>query len=185
MRTHEAGGLISTMTIDTTPFGAYLDWLAPQIKIPERPGSYSDLIRLLGTKEFVWLIPHDDNRIGDGLDVRRDFYAETGVEGDLGPCSVLEILVALSRRLSFIADGPESGWAWQLLCNLELDKYKDPIGPRQAVTVETILETLIWRTYSEDGQGGFFPLAWPDEDQRYVELWYQMEFYVSEIHPDH
>jgi hypothetical protein len=172
------------MTTDTSPFEAYLGWLEPQVGVDQRPGSYSDLILLLGTKEFVWLVPHDDNRIGDGLDVRREFYDETGLTGDLGPCSVLEVLVALSRRLAFVADGPEDGWAWQLLCNLELDKFKDPIGPRQRVKVDVILEALVWRTYSSDGQGGLFPLAWPEEDQRDVELWYQMEFYVSEIHPD-
>jgi hypothetical protein len=173
------------MTIDTSPFEAYLRWFPQMVGGAGRPGSYSDLIRLLGTKEFVWLVPHDDNRIGDGLAVRQEVQELSETEGDLGPCSILEILVALSRRLSFIADGPESGWAWQLLCNLELDKYKDPIGPRQKVKVDEILEILVWRTYSYDGYGGFFPLAWPDEDQRYIELWYQMEFYVSEIHPDH
>jgi hypothetical protein len=124
------------MTIDTTPFGAYLDWLAPQVGVAERTGSYSDLILLLGLKEFVWLIPHDDNRIGDGLDIRQEFYSETGVEGDLGPCTVLEVLVALSRRLSFIADGPKEGWAWQLICNLELDKFKDPIGTRREAMID-------------------------------------------------
>ncbi len=173
------------MTTDASPFETYLDWLTPQVGVSERPGSYSDLIQLLGTKEFVWLVPHDDNRIRDGLDVRKEVQELTGMKTNLGPCSVLEVLVALSRRLSFVADGPEPGWAWQLLCNLELDKYTDPIGPRQRVQVDEILEALVWRTYSEDGVGGFFPLAWPDEDQRYIELWYQMEFYVSEIHPDH
>lgn len=144
------------------------------------------MMMLLGRKEFVWLVPHDDNRIGDGLDVRREFCEDSGAKEEaLGPCSVLEVLVALSRRLSFVADGPAPGWAWDLLCNLDLDKYTDPIGPRQKVKVDAILEALVWRTYAPDGVGGFFPLAWPDEDQRYIELWYQMEFYVSEIHPDH
>lgn len=155
------------------------------VGVAERTGSYSDLIRLLGTKEFVWLVPHDDNRIGDGLDVRRGVQELSGVEGDLGPCSVLEVLIGISRRLSFVADGPESRWAWELLCNLELDKFKDPIGTRRKAMIDEILEALVWRTYSSDGQGGFFPLAWPEQDQRTVELWYQMEYYVSEIHPDH
>jgi hypothetical protein len=172
-------------TIDGSLFEVYLGWLEPQVGVDQQSRSYSDLIQLLGTKEFLWLIPHDDNRIVDGLEVRQEFYEETGLIGELGPCSVLEVLVALSRRLAFVADGSESGWAWQLICNLELDKYKNPIGPRQAISVDTTLEILVWRTYSEDGQGGFFPLAWPEQDQRDVELWYQMSFYADEIHPEY
>lgn len=173
------------MTIDSSPLGTYLSWLEPMAGVDQGPGSYSDLMMLLAKKEFVWLVPHDDNRIGDGLAVRKEIQELIGMNTNLGPCSVLEVLVGLSRRLSFVADGPESGWAWQLICNLELNKFKDPIGVRRKAMVDEILEALVWRTYSSDGQGGFFPLAWPDEDQRYIELWYQMEFYVSEIHPDH
>lgn len=175
----------STMTTKPSPFEVYLGWLEPQVGVDRQPRSYSDLVRLLGNKEFVWLVPHDNNRIADGLDVRREFAEETGVIGDLGPCSVLDILVVLSRRLAFIAGGAPPGWAWQLLCNLELHKSADPIGPRKSMRVNEILEVLVWRTYSKDGQGGFFPLAWPDQDQREVELWYQMEYYADEIHPEY
>jgi hypothetical protein len=51
--------------------------------------------------------------------------------------------------------------------------------------VEDILDTCIWRTYQPDGQGGFFPLAWPEEDQTKVELWYQIAAYIDELHPEH
>ena len=84
-----------------------------------------------------------------------------------------------------MAGGESSGWAWQLIVNLELDKMSDMISRRKAVEVDEILETLIWRNYAPDGQGGFFPLAWPEEDQKKVELWYQMAFYVNEIHPEY
>jgi hypothetical protein len=174
-----------TISTDAYPFEVYLLWLEPQLGVDQQPRRYSNLIRLLGTKPFVWLVPHDNNRIEDGLDIRREFYAKTSIKGDLGPCSVLEVLVALSRSLSFIADGSASGWAWQLLCNLNLDKVPDPIGPKKARTTDEILEALVWRTYSKDGQGGFFPLAWPEQDQRDVELWYQMQYYADEIHPEY
>jgi hypothetical protein len=173
------------MTTDGSLFEVYLGWLESQVGVDQQSRSYSDLIKLLGSKEFVWLVPHDNNRMADGLDVRQEFYNETRLTGDLGPVSVLEILVALSRRLAFIAGGAAPGWAWQLLCNLELNKSADPIGPRKGARVDEILETLIWRTYSSDGQGGFFPLAWPEHDQRDVELWYQMEYYADEIHPEY
>lgn len=175
----------SMMTTDGSLFEVYLGWLESQVGVDQQPRSYSDLIKLLGSKEFIWLIPHDNNRIADGLDVRWGFYEETNLNEEFGYVSVLEILVALSRRLSFIAGGDAPGWAWQLLCNLELNKSADPIGPKKSMRVDEILETLVWRTYSKDGQGGFFPLAWPEQDQRDVELWYQMEYYADEIHPEY
>lgn len=162
---------------------AYLGWLALQVR-QDNGRSYDQLLRIMLEKEFVWHVPNDDNRIADGLDVRREFTGETGLRVE-GPCSVLEVLIGLSRHLEFMAEGDAAGWAWQLLCNLELHKLSDPVGPRKAIRADEILETLIWRTYSPDGVGGFFPLAWPDEDQRKVEIWYQMAFYVDEIHPEY
>jgi hypothetical protein len=32
--------------------------------------------------------------------------------------------------------------------------------------------------------GGLFPLAWTDDDQTQIELWYQMAEYIEEIHPE-
>lgn len=160
---------------------AYLGWLGTQIRSSR---DYLHLLRIMLDKEFVWLVPNDDNRIGDGLEVRKEFTRETGVIYE-GPCSVLEVLVGLSRRLEFMAGGEAAGWAYQLLENLELHKLYGSLGPRKIIKADEALETLVWRTYSPDGTGGFFPLAWPNEDQTKVEIWYQMAAYVEEIHPEY
>lgn len=165
------------------PVGVYLGWLASQVR-QDNGKSYDQLLAIMLEKEFVWFVPNDDNRIADGLDVRRQFTEETGLRVE-GACGVLEVLIGISRRLEFMAEGDAAGWAWQLLCNLELHKLSDPVGRRKAIRAEEILEALVWRTYSPDGTGGFFPLAWPEEDQRKVEIWYQMAFYVDEIHPEY
>jgi hypothetical protein len=47
--------------------------------------------------------------------------------------------------------------------------------------MEEIFERLIWRNYAPNGEGGFFPLENPREDQTQVELWYQMNSYVNEM----
>lgn len=169
----------------------YFRWLGTQIRTehgnPE--ADYWDLLNLMFAKEFVWLIPHDDNRAVDGLDLRSEYCYSQGLElnalTNLGPVTFLEVLIGLSRRLSFAAGGNAQGWAWQLMNNLELHKMPDPLSRRKAKQVEDILETCIWRTYTPDGQGGFFPLAWSDEDQTKVELWYQMAAYIDELHPEH
>jgi hypothetical protein len=147
------------------------------------------LLQIMFNKEFIWTVPHDDNRVVDGLDLRAEFcyarHIRPDALKDLGPASFLEVLVGLSRRLSFAAGGQARGWAKQLMVNLELHRMPDPLSKRKAKQAEDILDTCMRRTYTPDGQGGFFPLAWPDEDQREVELWYQMAAYINELHPEH
>jgi hypothetical protein len=162
----------------------YFRWLTDRVQEDGHPRkTYGNLFRMLYDTEFVWIIPNDDNRVMDGLDLRVEFFHSRVALRK--PCSVLEVLVALSRRLAWLAGGSAEGWAWQLLCNLELHKFRDPISQRKTQQVDEILYALIWRTYYPDGTGGFFPLTWPKEDQTKVEIWYQMHAYVKEIRPDY
>ena len=159
----------------------YLNWLGGQVH-PNNGKSYEDLYALLHAKEFVWLIPNDDNRIADGFDVRHEylFRFKKRVVLSYG-CSVLEVIVGVSRRLAFICGGDAADWAWSLIENLNLHKMSGHIGPIRAGRIDDILETFIWRTYNPDGSGGMFPLAWPTKDQRKVEIWYQMAAYINEF----
>lgn len=169
----------------------YLRWLEPQIReqSQSRSKTYWDLLNLMFQREFEVRIDHDDNRAVDGLDLRIEFCHLARIRINsldfLGPCSFLEALVGISRRLSFAAGGSAPGWAWILLDNLELRKYSDPLSRRRAQQVIGIMDTVINRTYQPDGYGGFFPLQDPDEDQTRVEIWYQMAAYFAEIHPEH
>lgn len=167
----------------------YLRWLAPQIRDEQQQGrEYWDLLSIMFEKEFDWFVPHDDNRLVDGTDLRVTFCYSQHIRGDalrhLGPCSFLEVLISLSQRLAFAAGGTAQGWAWQLLINLELDGMSDPLTRRKIRRVDHILNTVIQRTYDPDGYGGFFPLTQPDEDQTQKELWHQMAAYINEIHPE-
>lgn len=169
---------------------AYFHWLVEQVR--EQGGhpdkTYWDVLRIMHEKEFLWLVPNDDNRLVDGLDLRNEFIEErrTMFSTDkFGPCSCLEVMIALSRRLAWVAGEAAEGWAWQLLCNLDLHKMPDPLSRRKANRTDDILQRMIWRTYSPDGMGGFFPLAWPEYDQTKMEIWYQMHAYAQEIHPEY
>lgn len=155
----------------------YRRWLDRQIT-PERTRDYTELFDALFAKEFVWLIPNDDNRREDGLDVRAEYFHGRG-KLDY-PCSILEVIVGLSRHLAFNAGGDPRRWAWTLISNLELNQVSGHIGRIRAERVEEILHNLVWRTYRRDGRGGFFPLVHTDLDQRTVELWYQMHAYMDE-----
>ena len=172
---------------------AYLEWLEPQLRDENNGKSYSDLIILMFQTEFplevARAVPNDDNRLADGMELRSEFSREFRVKYEdllaMGPASFLEVLIGLSRRLEFAAGGSAPGWAWQLVCNLELHRMSNPLSEAKQRHVRDILETVIHRKYRPDGQGGFFPLAFPDEDQTRIEIWYQLHAFLEELHPEH
>lgn len=170
--------------------GDYLRWLESQLRDEStRPSkSYWDLVNVMFERQFEWSVPHDDNRLADGLDLRAEYAHDFGVSRDdmmaLGPCSFLEVLLGLSRKLAFTAGGKAPGWAWTLLENLGLSRMSDPFTRAKHNRTQEIMDTAIYRRYSPDGQGGFFPLAYSDDDQTTIELWYQMNAFVEELHPE-
>jgi len=165
----------------------YLVWLVSQFSNPTSRNldrRYLDLSRKLYRTEFVWFVPNDDSRLNDGRDLRREFMLDAGIINydqewmDLG-CSFLELMVALSRRLSFQIDGKPNRCFLLLLENIGLADFTDA-HPFDEDEIEEITDRVIYRTYSYDGSGGFFPLKNAREDQRKVELWYQMSAYIIE-----
>lgn len=166
---------------------AYLRWLyrqVAQVRLRNPSRTYWSLLRQLYTTEFVWFIPNDDNRVMDGRELRYEFIEEEGITYvndewlDLG-CSMLEMLIALSRRLSFDAEGQPRAWFWHLLKNIELDHLTDE-QPYSEKEVDDVLETVIWRNYQANGHGGLFPLKNAKRDQTKVEIWYQLAAYLQQ-----
>lgn len=161
---------------------AYFNWLKRQIRIPNRRTSgltYNELFHILHEREFQWTVPNDDNREKDALELRVEFFGEAGHEFRRG-ISILEIMIGLSRRLAFMTDGDARNWAWQLIVNLGFDWMPDPLTTRKQNKIIDALDALIWRQYQRNGMGGFFPLAYPVEDQTKVEIWYQMHAFLNE-----
>lgn len=175
----------------------YLRWLEHELTSesnkPDR--SYFELVHVmfdhefLWSEEFPWAVQMDDNRLADGMELRAEFAELHGISrtnmNSLGPCSFLEVLLGLSRRLSFVAGDTAGRWAWQLMVNLRLERMWDHLSRSKTMTTISIMDTVIKRNYDANGVGGFFPLAWPTRDQREVELWYQLNAYVEELHPEH
>lgn len=168
----------------------YFTWLISQIEV-RSPKTYTQLFEKLHGTEFVWIVPNDDNRVYDGLDLRTEFVDNTHgwrleeimqLEIMMGKgASVLEVLIGLSRRVAFTCGGEAPWWAWELLGNLGTYRFPDPLTRKKNEKIDEILEALIWRTYQRDGKGGFFPLNEPIDDQTKVEIWYQMNQYAMEI----
>lgn len=160
----------------------YFHWLIRQVAVENRNKTFKEVLRIMYETEFVWVpnVWNDENRVADATELRYEF----GIPRDFKPVSVLEVTIALSRRMEFTVGGTAPEWAWQFMLNLELDKYTDPLTHRQTQQVGDALHALVWRTYRADGMGGFFPLQDPDEDQTLIEIWYQMSAYIAEILPD-
>ena len=147
---------------------AYYRWLVAQID------DTAVAVERMFDKDFVWYVPNDDNRCQDAKDLRAEFYDRFGIRWDPPVCNVLEVLVALSRRLAFEADGEPCDWFWEMYSNLTFARC---VTIRE---IDEIIDRFVWRTYAPNGEGGVFPLKTPKEDQREVELWYQMSAYLLE-----
>lgn len=165
----------------------YLTWLYRQIgdvEIANPSRTYWNLAKKLFTTEFTWTVPNDDNRLEDGRDLRYEFRDDCNLQNvdpqwfGLG-CSMLEMLVALARRLAFQTDGEARAWFWHLIENLDLQGCTDR-RPFPEHHVEEVLNRVIHRTYESDGHGGLFPLRRSRDDQRRIELWYQLNAYILE-----
>jgi hypothetical protein len=163
----------------------YFEWLYSQVadvRIRKGPRTYWNLLRQLFATEFVWHVPNDDNRAYDGRDLRFEWSQLRDVRVDknwaeLG-CSFLEMLIGLARRLEF-QDGRDCEfWFWHLIGNLGLLGHNDR-SKFAKEDVDDRIAMVMWRTYNRYGEGGLFPLPRCRQDQRSVELWYQMHEYLN------
>lgn len=162
----------------------YFNWLYSKVasSAMSTPSlTYWTLMRDLHCTEFVWSVLGDDNRQADGLDLRKEFLREAYLEQNPNwmsiPCSVLEMMIAFSRRASFDTELSPREWFWIFLDNLGLAELNDAsLGISRIVSV--VMDTFVWRTYSHDGHGGMFPLKDAEHDQRKVELYYQFCEYL-------
>lgn len=172
---------------------AYFEWLYSQIgplrnRNPER--NFWHLCRKLYTTEFLWFVPNDDNRVADGKELRDEFTLAARLEPDDQyiqwrslDCCFFEMLIALARLAAFESGRTTVEWFWRFLHNLELDRYSDDLYEISIdEEVDEVLERINERTYSRNGDGGLFPLRRARQDQREVELWYQMSSYLLEGH---
>lgn len=152
--------------------------------------SYRKLLMYLHNTEFVYSIPRDKNRAEDGIDLRYRFCYELGGIEDIeayldGPCSVLEMMIALSIRCEEnIMDDPSFGnrtgqWFWGMIVNLSLGSMIDSRFDKLYVT--EVIDRFLNREYEPNGKGGLFTIKNCDRDLRKVEIWYQLCWYLDEI----
>ena len=165
----------------------YFTWLAAKVIRVENPTpslTFDTLLKTLHNTEFVWFLSGDDNRAADGKELRREFliaghFPDNEEWRKEPPCSVLEMMIAFSRRAEFNSEQPAHYWFWEMINNLNLNGANDAsdISPYD---ITEVLEHFMWRQYPPNGDGGLFPLIEPQEDQTKVEIWYQFCAFVLE-----
>jgi hypothetical protein len=164
----------------------YFNWLYNKVAFVRHPTpslTFYTLLRELHRTEFVWVISGDDNRAQDGLDVRSEFMRESSLPHESNwshiGCSVLEMLIAFSRKAEFETELTAREWFWMFMENLGLREFSDSKKNTER-KISVVTETFIWRTYDFNGNRGLFPLTNPTDDQRQVEIWYQFYAYLNE-----
>ena len=167
----------------------YFDWMACLVSDKQ---NYTKLLRHLHSIVFTYIIPMDGNRAEDGIDLRYRFAHDRGYSDrliasllDNAPCSVLEMMVALSLRCEeHIMSDPEIGdrtgkWFWSMIKNLGLYSMTDT--KFNSRYVDNLIQRFMDREYGHDGQGGLFTIHNSRVDMRWTELWYQMCWYINEM----
>lgn len=150
--------------------------------------AYRRLFELLHRTEFVYFIPHDENRAEDGISLRYHYCVSHECE-DLeqyldGPCSILEMMVALAIREEHIMSDPDRGdrtaqWFWTMISSLGLSGMTDYNFDEEFVN-DSVAKFLN-REYSPDGKGGLFTIRKWKRDARTAEIWHQLLAYLNTL----
>lgn len=168
----------------------YFDWMYDLVckdRFAET-NSFRKLLSFLHSMEFTYVIANDSNRADDGIDLRYKFALESDIpnaEARLtGPCSVLEMMVALAINEEQIMHNPKLGdrtayWFWRMIINLGLGGMTDSIFDRYEV--KNSVNRFLNREYEPDGQGGLFTVKNCCYDLRDMEIWTQACYYMDYV----
>ena len=179
------------MKIDDIIRREYFEWLSNMVYSRGGPESisYDRLLMELHSIDFRYFIHGDANRADDGISLRYRFTIHSGYDGDYeyldGPCSVLEMMIALAIRCEEdIMDDPLYGnrtgqWFWQMIVSLGLGSMTDRNFDRDYVRDR--IDIFLERDYEPNGEGGLFTVRDCEYDMREVEIWYQMNWYLDHI----
>lgn len=166
----------------------YLEYLIWRCGL-QKFAKYGKLFEILHNIEFTYILDRDGNRHDDGADLRFDYNIPDCFNENLDEdfyshwTSVLEMLIALAIKVDdeIIGDPSEEHpeeFFMKMIDNLGLLKYK---GNRyKEDNVIKIIDRWLNREFDRDGNGSPFPIKYNHRDQREVEIWDQMNAYISE-----
>ena len=167
----------------------YFDWLCGKVYDSRYDWEYEPVLRYLDDITWYNTLNRDANRQSDGHDLRYRFGYEYCIPySDIdqilnGPVTVLEVLIALAiRGEETIMSDSELGdrtsiWFWEMVnCMHLLDD-----GIFDFSIINTKVDIMLSRQFEPNGDGGLFKVDYPKHDMRYVEFWYQMNWYFNTL----
>lgn len=173
----------------------YFEWITNIVCGKRFSGkmTYKKLLSCLHMITFRCEMRSDENRAEDGVDLRWRFAVDTGRENQNdwirdcleGPCSVLEMMVALAIRIEeTIMDNPALGdrtgqWFWGMITTMGLGAMNDNNFDKKSAG--NIVNTFLDRQYGSDGDGGLFRIRGVDVDLTKVDIWTQLCWYLDSI----
>lgn len=172
----------------------YFDWICQLVCNQQYTGdlTYTKLLTELYNTDFQYTIPMDENRAEEGVDLRYRFGYETKCDEQviaayigIRPCSVLEMMAALALYCEeHIMVDPSIGnrtpkWFWEMIRSLGLESMDDLYFNRQYVVDQ--IQKFMNHQYEANGKGGLFTVNNPKYDMRFVEIWWQMNWYLNDI----
>ena len=181
----------------------YLCYLMNRIGLEaEGDNGYLRLCETLQEIEFLPQTDMDENRCSECMDIRRDYAAHDYPDDDEGQMiaeavldatygengTMLELLTVISEKMAFeMCDSQYEAstrkWFLEILGNCGLEKhwynenFKDETNEE---AIREVMNAVIFHKTGWDGEGGLFPLVYPQYDQRKVELIIQMNNYLEE-----
>lgn len=168
----------------------YFEWMYQLVTNSSM--SYRKLLFRLYKIDFTYILPMDENREKDGINLRYRFAYEKAYEDEIvavyldnRPCSVLEMMIALAIRCEDnIMANPEFGdrtgqWFWIMIKNLGLEAMTDFNFSKNRV--DSAISNFLKRDYEKNGKGGLFTVDECSNDFRDMEIWYQMCWYLNSI----
>lgn len=169
----------------------YFNWMCDVVcgNSFREPFTYNRLLAFLHDVEFTYFVPYDENRAAEGIALRYRYCLLHDCE-DLewcltGPCSVLEMMVALAIRCEeSIMDDPEIGdrtgqWFWGMITNMGIGAMHD--ANYDEALVSDVVARFLDRDYEPDGRGGLFRVRNWHRDMRTAEIWHQLMAYINTL----
>lgn len=155
--------------------------------------SYRKLLMYLHSVRFRFFVKYDVNRAKDGEELRCRYSLEKGYvdpngyaeipECLDGPCSVLEMMIALAMRCEeTIMDNPSIGnrtsqWFFGMIISLGLGSMTDSYFDKKEAN--DIITRFLNRDYEPNGKGGLFTIKNCKYDLRNIEIWKQLCWYLN------
>lgn len=168
----------------------YRDWLIKLVN--KNHQDYKYMLRELYSIEFYSLVQYDEDRGMDGLALRDEWAEGARFKGslDFGVANVLEVLIALSKRIEFQLFGTEyyDQWDyvnifWDLMDNLGLSEMFGDVSRYTFDEISEIVTFFMDRDYFRHNYCNIFRFKHAPKNLQKLNIWTQMGLYVREKWP--